>query len=208
MENKHSSRDSAVLDRPLSLPHFDEDATLLSARPVVPLYEVSAETRSRRRVILGLTIVAAILGGAISAVLLLMHSEQNLQSAARTGESQLEVSSSGAAGRTISESPQVKVPLLTERLEEPRLKEVPSTRDSSIKMRQTETSSRRSTKPAAARNPDQQLDDDFDGDERSLRRIERRNARREARREHRRRREQTGDDLLRIREIFEGSPRP
>jgi hypothetical protein len=41
-----------------------------------------------------------------------------------------------------------------------------------------------------------------------LRRIERRNARREARREHRRRREQTGDDLLRIREIFEGSPRP
>ena len=51
----------------LSMPHFDEEATLLSARPVVPLHEVQVETGSRGRVIFALTIVAAILVGAISA---------------------------------------------------------------------------------------------------------------------------------------------
>ncbi|HYN23937.1 MAG TPA: hypothetical protein VES69_02715, partial [Pyrinomonadaceae bacterium] len=52
---------------------------------------------------------------------------------------------------------------------------------------------------------------DEHGEEWELRRAERREARRlnrDAMRERRQRREQTGDDLLRIREIFEGSPRP
>jgi hypothetical protein len=208
MENKQLSKGhSAVLDRPLSLPHFDEDATLLSARPVVPLHEVRAETRSRRRLVFGLTIVAAILGGAISALLLVMQSGRSLQSVADFGDSQLEVLSSGATGSTISESAQANVPRLTERVEEPYTKEV-STRDSSIRKRQTTEIPRRSIKPAVNGNPDLEADDEFESEERSLRRSERRNARREARRERRQRREESGDDLLRIREIFEGHPRP
>ncbi|MCA1573117.1 MAG: hypothetical protein LC770_00955, partial [Acidobacteria bacterium] len=82
MEKNYSLTDhSALSQRALSMPHFDEDATLLSARPVVPLHRVKVETRSKRHVIFGLTILTAILVGAISATLLLMQSGQNSQSA-------------------------------------------------------------------------------------------------------------------------------
>src|SRR5688572_17562864 len=104
MEKNYSSKDqSPGFDPDLSLPHFDEDATLLSARPVVPLQQVKSETRSRRHMIFGLTILAAILLGAISATLLLMQSGQNPESAAETEGSQPVVSSSGAAGGSTSE---------------------------------------------------------------------------------------------------------
>lgn len=210
MEKNYSSTDHpAVFDRALSLPHFDEDATLLSARPVVPLREVKAKTRSRRPVIFGLTILAAVLVGAISGtLLLLLQSGQNSQRADEAAVSQPTVPPSGAAGGSTSQSAEAKVPVLTEPDEEPQTTEVPSAHDSSIKKRPTAAISRSYVKPARAGSPDQERDEDFENDERELRRAERRDARREARRELRHRREQIGDDLLRIREIFEGSPRP
>lgn len=207
MEKNYSSTDqSAVFDPALSLPHFDEDATLLSARPVVPLHEVKAQTRSRRHIVFGLTIVAAILVGAISATLLLMQNGQNSQSAAEAEVNQPTVSSSGAAGGSTSESAEARVPVPAEPDNEPQTTEVPSAHDSSIKKRSTATISRRSVKPAGS--PDQVSDEDFENDGFEPRRAERREARREARRQRRNRREQVGDELLRIREIFEGSPRP
>ncbi|MDQ3665679.1 MAG: hypothetical protein M3410_03600 [Acidobacteriota bacterium] len=206
MKDNYSSIDnSAVPYQALPLPHFDEDATLLSARPVVPLYEVKTEPRSKRRAIFGLTILAAILVGAIGATLLLMQGEQNSQTAAEAQVSQPGVIPSAAAGGSASESAEamVPVPVLAERVEEPRMREIPSARESSTKKPPTETISRSSVKPARAGSPDRDRDDDFEGDR--LRRVERRDARREARRERRHRREQGGDDLLRIREIFEGA---
>jgi len=205
MEKNYSLTDhSAVSQRALSMPHFDEDATLLSARPVVPLHEVKVETRSKRHVIFGLTILTAILVGAISATLLLMQSGQNSQSEL----SQPSVSPSGAPGGSTSESAEARVPVLAEPDEEPQMREVPSARDSSVKKQPTEAISRSSEKPARAGSPGRERVEDVDDDERESRRAERRDARREARRELRRRSEQTVDDLLRIREIFEGSPRP
>jgi hypothetical protein len=209
MENNHSRKDHSVaLDQALSLPHFDEDATLLSARPVVPLHEVRADTPSMRRVIFGLTVLPAILGGAISATLLLMQGGQNSESKAESGVSQPQVSSWGSSGGTTSESAEAMVPVLTEPIEEPHMREEPGARDSSINKPKTAAISRRSIKPTKAGSPDHAGDKDFKSDESSLRRNERRNARREAGRQLRHRREQMGDDLLRIREIFEGSPRP
>ncbi len=209
MEKNYTSTDhSAVSDRALSLPQFDEDATLLSARPVVPLHEVKTATRSNRGVIFGLTILAAILVGAISATLLMMQSGQNSESAAEAEVSQPIVPSSGAAGGFTSESVEARVPVVAEPDEEPQPREVPSALGSSKEKRPTETISRNSVKPAKARSRDHEGDEDFENDERELRRAERRDARREAKRELRRRREQMGDDLIRIREIFEGSPRP
>lgn len=206
MDKNYSSTDQpSVFDPDLSLPHFDEDATLLSARPVVPLHEVKSETRSRRRVIFGLTILAAILLGAISATLLLMQSGRNPESVAETEVSE-PVVSSGAAGGSTSEPASSRVTVSREPTEEPAI-EVPGDRDVSTKKRSTAVL-RNSVKPARAGSPDRERDEDFENDEREVRRIERRNARREARRERRGRREQRGDDLLRIREIFEGSPRP
>lgn len=209
MDKNYSSTDQPpVFDPDLSLPHFDEDATLLSARPVVPLHEVKRETRSRRRVIFGLTILAAILLGAISATLMLMQSGQNPESVAETEVSQPVVSSSGAAGGATSEPASPRVTVSREPIEEQRAKEVLGDRDVSTKKRSTTAVLRNSVKPSRAGSPDRERDEDFENDERELRRIDRRNARREARRERRDRREQRGDELLRIREIFEGSPRP
>ena len=206
MEKNYSSTDHLpVFDPALSLPHFDEDATLLSARPVVPLHEVKAETRSRRPVIFGLTILAAIFVGAISATLLLMQNGQNSQDPAEAETIQPTVSFSGAAGGSTSEPAEAGVPLAREPVEEPQTRKVPSGSDFSSKSRPTAAISRRSVK---AGSPEQERDEDSENGERELRRAERRDARREARRERRHRREQRGDDLLRIREIFEGSPRP
>jgi hypothetical protein len=209
MEKNNSSTDHLpVFDPALSLPHFDEETTLLSARPVVPLNEVKAETRSRRRMIFGLTILAAILLGAVSATLLPLQSGQNSQSAVGTEVSKPAEPSSGAAGGSTSQFAETRVPMLAEPVEETQAREVPTTRNSSIKSRPTEAISRRSVKPARAVSPDPESDVDFENDEWVLRRAERRGARRDARRERRQKREQMGDDLLRIREIFEGSPRP
>jgi hypothetical protein len=209
MEKNYSSTDhSPVFDPDLSLPHFDEDATLLSARPVVPLHEVKSETRSRRRVIFGLTILAAILLGAISATLMLMQSAQNPESAAEIEVSQPAVTSSGAAGGSTSERVEARAPVAREPVEEPSAREVPSDRDFSVKKRSTAPILRGSVKPAGASRSSREREEDFEDDARELRRMERKNTRREARRERRDRREQRVDDLLRIREIFEGSPRP
>ncbi|CAN5798818.1 hypothetical protein BH18ACI4_BH18ACI4_18560 [soil metagenome] len=209
MEKNYSSPDhSAVSDRALSLPHFDEDATLLSARPVVPLHEVKVGRSSKRNLIFGLTILTAVLVGAISATLLLMQSGQNSQSAAEADMRQPGVSPSGAAGGSASESAEARAPGLAEPHEEPQEKEMPIVRGSSTRQRPTGATLRNSEKPARAGSADRERDQDVDAHERELRRLERKDARREARREIRRSREQTGDDLLRIREIFEGSPRP
>jgi hypothetical protein len=216
MEKNYSSTDrSAVIDRALSLPHFDEEATLLSARPVVPLNEVKADTRSKRPVIFGLTILVAILVGAIGATLL-MQRAQNSQNATESEVSQPTVSSSGVAGGSSSEPAQAKVTVARES-EEPQMGEVPSLRDSSMKKAQAAaisqssvkpTNSRSTSRPARASSSDYERAENFENDERESRRAERRDARREARRQHRNRSEQRGDDVLRIREIFEGSPRP
>ena len=204
MEKNYSSTDrSSVVDGALSLPHFDEEATLLSARPVVPLNEVKADARSRRPLIFGLTILVAILVGAIGATLMIQRG-QNSQRAAESEGTQPAVSSAGAAGGSTLESAVTRVPVGTPD-EKPQLGEVPSARDSLIKKRQTAAILPNSVKPA---KPDYETLKDLESDGMELRRAERRDARREARRQLRRKREQIGDDVLRIREIFEGSPRP
>lgn len=208
MEKNYSSTDhSPVLDQDLSLPHFDEDATLLSARPVVPLHEVKSETRSMRRVIFGLTILAAILLGAISATLLLMQNGHSPESVAETEVSEPAVSSSGAAGGSTVKPAESTVQLVREPVAEPPANEAPGDRDVTTK-RRSAAILRNTVKPAKAGSPNRERDQDFENDDRELRRSERRNARQEERRQRRDRREQRGDDVLRIREIFEGSPRP
>jgi hypothetical protein len=208
MEKNYSSEDqSPFFDSTLSLPHFDEDATLLSARPVVPLHKLKAETRSRRTLIFGLTILTAILLGGIIATLLLMQSGTNSQSA-EAEASQPTVSPSGAAAGSAFESAEAGRPIASEPDEEPKAREFPSARDSSIKKRPTASISRRSVKPARVGSPAHERDDDLENEDRELRRAERRDERREAKRQRRERHERRGDDLLRIREIFEGLPRP
>jgi hypothetical protein len=218
MENNHPAPNrSPAAD--LSLPHFDEEATLLSARPVVPLEEIKVKTRSKWNLIFALTIVAAILVGAIGATLL-MRPEQpsRLQS---EGEPSPALMSPTAAGGVTSGAAESKVeskvtapPVVLN--EEERRSEPLRNRNASTKQRPSASVSRNTASATLPRSParparverrDDQVVEDFDADLRELRREERREARREARRQQRQRRERS-DDLLRIREIFEGSPRP
>lgn len=212
MENNFSSTDDAApFHADLSLPHFDEDATLLSARPVVPLHEVKAETRSRRRVIFGLTILAAILLGAISATLLLMQSGNNAESAADASVNQPIAPVSGVAGGSASESADASILEFEEPDEKPqpvKARGVINSPNSPIAKRTEAPIQRRSAKSVNMSSSDRDVEENLENDEIELRRAERKEARRAARRENRRHREQTVDDLLRIREIFEGSPRP
>src|SRR6185503_4609088 len=50
-------------------PHFDDDWTLLSARPVVPLQKIEAKERHRRNWVLGGAFAIAMMLGAASALL-------------------------------------------------------------------------------------------------------------------------------------------
>ena len=207
MSKNCTSTDQSTFDRALSLPHFDEDATLISARPVVPLWELDAKPRSRRRAIFGLTILGAILIGA-SGTLMLLQSDQNSQNAPEVEVNNPTLLSSGAAGGPVPESAEPRIPIALPPAEKPPIRELKNARDSLAKRSTKAAVLPGSAKPVSVANPEAEKVEDFENDERQLRRAQRRNARRETRRELRNRREQRQDDLLRIREIFEGSPRP
>src|SRR5438045_6677822 len=50
-------------------PHFDDERTILSARPVVPLAKIKARVRHRRHWILGSAFAVAMMLGAASALI-------------------------------------------------------------------------------------------------------------------------------------------
>lgn len=208
MEQEYTATNqSGAFDQALSLPHFDEEATLLSARPVVPLHEVNAETRSKRRMIFGLPILAAVLVGAIGTTLLLMQTGQESSGDTEAQLSQPVDSSSDASGGSEPNPVESKAQLPMVGVDKPTTKERQRSRASAFDSGQPAMTSRSSTESAKV----EERDENREADEWEWRRAERREARRlnrDARRERRQRRERTGDDLLRIREIFEGSPRP
>src|SRR6266576_518125 len=63
-----NNTDQAYFDDavPLTEPHFDEEATVLSARPVVPLAEIKEEERSRKRLLMGLAMAGSLMLGALA----------------------------------------------------------------------------------------------------------------------------------------------
>ena len=66
MESNNSEQ-PYLADDSLSEPHFDEEATVASARPVVPLEKIRAASTSRKRITFGLSILAALIIGALGA---------------------------------------------------------------------------------------------------------------------------------------------
>jgi len=69
MESNITDQQTFGADLQLAEPHFDEEATLLSARPVVPLRRVEAQARSGRLLVFGLAVVVALVIGALGATL-------------------------------------------------------------------------------------------------------------------------------------------
>ena|SRR5882672_8880356 len=187
MESNMKNQQSSGADLHLSEPHFDEEATLLSARPVVPLHDVSPKTLSERRLVLGLAMAISVMAGVLGATLI--YKQRGQKQATGTVEMATEVSEpkpqplSGVGGAN-SELP-ASAPSVSENLNDVATREVRSAGD---------IAQARKAAPLRA--------------ERMEARRLRRDAEREAKRETRGQKGQSSSDLLRIREIFEGSPRP
>ena len=210
-----SLNDSPAFDEPLSLPHFDEEATLQSARRVVPLHEVKARGRFRRRWLLGGALaLAATLGAATASLIYSPGSQPEEASVVDTN-----ADSTPAAGDFVSPSGEASgssVNPSDAAISEPEPEKVATasetneTSNSAVRVRkQVPQNSVRRQSDRAAVSPivDQVREDEILAEEMELRREQRREARR-LRRERRVTERNSGEGLTRIREIFEGSPRP
>src|SRR6185503_8057190 len=73
----------SAMDSPnlASEPHFDDERTLISARPVVPLEKINAKARNRKLWFLGGAFAVAMMLGAASALLASYLKMRNVQNA-------------------------------------------------------------------------------------------------------------------------------
>ena len=213
MENQHFSFDQSTSEaEPLTLPHFDDEATVQSARPVVPLHEVKRTALTRRNIFLGVALCLAAVVGALVASLIYSQPAQRAPEAATAtipdanttdSEEDFVAPSGEASGSTVN--PQDAVAFNTETA-------ASDEADSERPVNRVISRDRqpRIGNPRVEKRPDlvisqPKIEDRSDLDvraEEELLRAQRREARR-ARRERR-----ANDGLTRIREIFEGSPRP
>lgn len=191
-------------ESPLTEPHFVEEATLLSARPVVPLEEIKGEERSRKRLLFCLAVAGSLALGALSAALLYRNSGQGEPLA-------ITQAAPDAAGITV-ETPAAAIAESVGGSATGFSSEAEAETPVPPVSRKPLTSVSRNS-PAVAKKPRTAMppqieETERNWDERFYERRARRMSQREAKRESRRRQRRSADDLLRVRDIFEGPPRP
>jgi hypothetical protein len=176
---------------PPTEPHFDDEATLLSAQPVVPLERIKRGERWGKRLAFGMTIVFSLIAGAIGGNFIYRQRAQKAPAAINTAMP-------GADGGTMEEP-----------AASPSLAEHSGDVDTGIVSESgtavTVKEPVHAVAPSAVVSPLLKKRAPRDHSivaQRSIRRTER-EVPREARRQ-----KSKSDDVLRIREIFEGSGRP
>jgi hypothetical protein len=189
-------------------PHFDDERTLMSARPVVPLEKIEAKARHRRQWFLGGAFAIAMVLGAASALVASYLKLRNVPQIATELSVEPDVAPAPVAA---AESAPTDTPVVedepvaeTENLEETTTPEAP-TKESATKPRIVTV--RREPEPIEERDTrsmseDEQLDRIRDAvlyDE-----WQERRARRALRRERRRAERYNHRDLSNLNEIFEG----
>lgn len=191
----------------LAEPHFDEEATVLSARPVVPLEVVEKKERSGKRWAFAAVIVGALLIGAFSAAMVYKLRDAEPTTVAQEDDltqpapSALE---SGVGAIATAEAPSSQEPVIEEVADKTPAKAPVATVREPVAVSRT-------ARPARPSSDDR---DEPTAEERELQKENRRAEKIEKRRQRRadRQAQRNGDgrsdDLLRIREIFEGAPRP
>jgi hypothetical protein len=196
MESNITNREYFEGGLPLAEPHFDDEATLLSARPVVPLQEIRAEERSGKRLAVGIAMLFSLLVGALGATLIYKQRGQKQATAiVDTAVPGVEGMAVDELGSRDAEPDRAKA---TGTIQEAGSPSVDEAHGSSLpKPSSLETTRRHEVSEKELRIAE--------GHE--SRRLKRESTR-EAQKEARGRRSKSSDDLLRIREIFEGSPRP
>lgn len=188
---------------PLGEPHFDEEATLLSARPVVPLEEIKAEERSRKRLIVGFAMACSLMMGGLAATLIYKQ----------RGQAQWAAISTAVPGSAGIEADDPASPPATEDVEGAATGVLPEAGAKSVEKKSVPPVSRNAAATAVESQQKKNLPQLLEEQELSrAERIEarrlRRRLERQARRESWGRQRRTSDDLLRIRDIFEGPSRP
>ena len=168
-------------------PYFEDERTVLTARPVTPLEEIDTKVKHRRRWFLAGAFVAAMLLGAASALVSAYLKIRNAPEPEIQSQSVLSVSPP-------------PLPMVELRPERPRERPVRNT-DEPDRSDRVIINPRLSEDEALRRIRDAVLVDQWQ--ERRQRRVERREERRE-----RRRAERSGRDLSHLDEIFEGPRRP
>ncbi len=211
-----------TFERPIVItlpePHFDDERTLLSARPVVPLNKIDAKLQHRRRWLLGGAFAVAMMLGAASALVasyLKLRSASNAAtqiSNVETAAPQPEVlpQPEGQPEQQPVEEPETvassQLPV-TENVEAPAETEAPKKVASAVKRRPV-------VQPVE--DPIEDIDTRRISEEDQLRRIreavlvdewQERRLRRAARRERRLRDDHHDRDLSNLDEIFEGRRR-
>ncbi|HKR59534.1 MAG TPA: hypothetical protein VJS64_07350 [Pyrinomonadaceae bacterium] len=209
MENQDFSLDLSE-EEPLTLPHFDDEETIQSARPVVPLHEVERASRTKHRLLLAGALCAATLVGALTASLITgPRRVQDSRTANNEGtpitSGDFVAPSSEGGGATVN--PNEAIMLDSDATS--------STDDSRVEsgvrsVRRQQTQIARATKkvekvaqaPQVPEPDDESVSSDGESQRESWREARR------LRRERRINARRAGDGLTRIQEIFEGSPRP
>ena len=198
-----NTTDHHDLEAPLAEPHFDEEATLLSAQPVVPLEEIAAEQHPGKRLAFGVAMAISLIVGALGGTLI-YRQRAHIQPTAV-----VDTAVPGAGG-IAGEEPVVE-PSLAEEVAEAGTGTLP---DSSAAPVTTKSAPSRPQggEPSKVEVRGKKLVSVTD--DRELRRAERIEERRLRRRSERQEQKQArryrdrSDDVLRIREIFEGTRRP
>jgi hypothetical protein len=195
-------------DLPLPEPHFDDEATVLSARPVVPLKRVVARARFNRALVVGLTFAGAVVLGMLAAGIYYSRLNGNSSKAMANAET---IQSGVQARATETDHPKTPPAAPTRILVEPGTSVRVSSADPAP-IEAPETSSEAPKKPVARRvavltfGQSSAGDRDRGDQERRQARKEEKERKRDTKRENQE--HKSSRDLLRIREIFEGPQKP
>jgi uncharacterized membrane protein len=217
IKEKDFSRTEILLEEP----HFDEEATLLSARPVVPLKVVEDKSRSLRRLVVGSAIVAALLIGAFAATLIYKVRGEGQATTVTTRADSLTQSHPSIEAEVVGVESQEPEPMALDTKQPDERAVVENVKPASPPSISSQSPPRVARKGIKSSNEneaqDGTLQEEIDEQremDKEIRRAERREehrprrVEREAKHESRGRDPRSTDDLLRIREIFEGRPRP
>lgn len=192
---------------PVRSPEFDDERTLLSARPVVPLNEIDAKVRRRRNWFLGGAFALAMMLGAASALVASYLRLRNVPSVATSEVSEPDVAPAPVAVVENTPSPEPAESPVTEEPDEALLEEETPKKEPVAK--------RRTVVVKHTQQPVEQRDDPKISEEERLQQIrdavlydewQERRARRVMRRERRLER-YNHRDLSNLDEIFEGRRR-
>jgi len=199
----------------LNEPHFDEEATVLSAKPVVPLEEIKTRETSKKRLVLGAAMLFAVLVGAVGGVFVYKQRSENETNATALTTNQEVEGSAGALGEPATADQSV-AEAGSGALPESEPRQVSKSRPQTTVPKSVIVvpAAEKTNKRVKHAERDDEIIADRDDDERELRRQQRIEARQMRRRgewvemREGRRRRNNSDDLLRIRDIFEGPRRP